>query len=90
MVGKDVAKKEIQVSKTRLSTMQNIHFTDANWFDEPILATEAQYRYRGPRMKGYVAGEVFVSSEPLSEIPAPGQSIVFYNSGDLMGGGIIR
>lgn len=90
VVGKDVAKKEIQVSKTRASTMQNIHFTDANWFDEPILATEAQYRYRGPRMKGYVAGEVFVSSEPLSEIPAPGQSIVFYNSGDLMGGGIIR
>lgn len=89
VVEKNVEKKEIKVSKTRTSTVQTIHFTNANWFSEPILVTEAQYRYRGPRVKGYVAGEVFVSSEPLPEIPAPGQSIVFYQDDELAGGGII-
>lgn len=89
VVGKDVEKKEIQVSKTRVSTEQIIHFTDANWFHESITVTEAQYRYRGPRVKGYVAGDIFASSEPLPEIPAPGQSIVFYQGDELVGGGII-
>jgi len=89
VVGKDVAKKEVKVSKTRLPATQTIHFTTSNWFNEPILVTEAQYRYRGPRVKGYVAGEVFVSSELLPEIPAPGQSIVFYRDDELLGGGSI-
>jgi len=89
VVSKDVAKKEIQVSKTRMPAEQKISFADANWFGEPITITEAQYRYRGPRVKGHVAGGLFASSEPLQEIPTPGQSVVFYNDGDLIGGGII-
>lgn len=89
VVSKDVAKKEIQVSKTRTPTGQNIPFADANWFGEPILVTEAQYRYRGPHVQGHVAENIFVSSEPLPEIPAPGQSIVFYNGDELIGGGSI-
>lgn len=89
VVGKDVEKKEITVSKTRVSVGSSIRFRDANWFDEPILVTEAQYRYRGPRVKGYIAGDAFTSSDPLPELPAPGQSLVFYQDDELVGGGII-
>ena len=89
MVGKNVEKKEIIISKTRASVAQAILFTDANWFSEPTGVFEAQYRYRGPRVQGYVERNRFISAVPFTEIPAPGQSIVFYRSGELVGGGII-
>jgi len=89
VVGKDVEKKEIKVSKTRSSTAQEISFTDANWFGEPAKATEAQYRYRGPRVMGRIEENRFMSAKPFPDIPAPGQSIVFYKNDKLVGGGII-
>ncbi|MBU6388310.1 tRNA 2-thiouridine(34) synthase MnmA [Patescibacteria group bacterium] len=89
VIGKDVEKKEITVSKTRPAGAREICFTDANWFGEPSEATEAQYRYRGQRIAGRVENGRFVSAAPLPEIPAPGQSIVFYRSHELVGGGSI-
>jgi len=89
VVGKDVEKKEIIVSKTRTSTVKEIAFTDANWFSEPNGAIEAQYRYRGPLIAGHIKKNNFVSSHPLPEIPVSGQSIVFYENDKLVGGGII-
>lgn len=96
VIGKDVKNKKILVSKTRLpaqagaSVAHEILFTDANWFAEAGCATGAQYRYRGPRIKGRVDNGRFVADAALSETPAPGQSIVFYNRSDeLVGGGII-
>ena len=89
VIGKDVGKKEIRVSKTRASTARAIHFRNANWFGDPALAQEAQYRYRGPRISGRVEGNHVVSAALLSEKPAPGQSIVFYQDTDLIGGGTI-
>ncbi|MDD2657272.1 MAG: hypothetical protein PHD04_01245 [Candidatus Pacebacteria bacterium] len=89
VVGKDVEKKEITVAPTRAGGAREIRFTDANWFAEPSLVTSAQYRYRGPRLAGRVEGDRFISDEPLPEIPAPGQSLVFYHSDKLIGGGII-
>lgn len=89
VVGKDVEKKEIMISKTRASAVQKIPFTDANWFTEPTGVLEAQYRYRGPRVQGHIEKNHFVSVVPLPEIPAPGQSIVLYHGGELVGGGII-
>ncbi|MBI4088812.1 tRNA 2-thiouridine(34) synthase MnmA [Candidatus Kaiserbacteria bacterium] len=89
VVGKDVRKKKILVSKTRTSTTRAIHFTDANWFSESSGPLVAQCRYRGPRVTGTLEGNKFVSSGPLPEVYAPGQSIVFYRGGELVGGGII-
>ncbi|HCR52292.1 TPA: hypothetical protein DIV48_01420 [Candidatus Kaiserbacteria bacterium] len=90
VVGKDVEKKEIQVSKTRASSEQTIRFKDANWFQSPAFAQEAQYRYRGPRVRGHISEDnYFVSDTALPEIPAPGQSVVFYTDDELVGGGII-
>jgi len=97
VVEKDVEKKEIKVSRTRAPLSQEIHFANANWvIDTPTLTSSyrtklvsAQYRYRGLRVEGYLEEDEFVSSEPLPEIPTPGQSIVFYQGDELIGGGII-
>ena len=89
VVGKDVGKKEIKVSKTRTAVSREIFFTDANWFDKPEEITEAQYRYRGPRVRGRVERDQFIAEDQLPDIPAPGQSIVFYHGANLIGGGII-
>lgn len=89
VVSKDVEKREVIVSKTRVSTATSIHFRDTNWFADPAATTEAQYRYRGPHVRGHVEGDCFVAATELPEIPAPGQSIVFYNSRGLVGGGSI-
>ena len=93
VLAKDVAKNELVVGKTRLPAAararSSIPFAGANWFRDPSEADEAQYRYRGARIKGRVEDGRFASSEPLPETPAPGQSIVFYRSGELVGGGSI-
>lgn len=104
VLAKDVAKNELVVGKSRMTRASGargeIRFTDANWFGEPATATEAQYRYRGPRVPGHIqtpgtsagrdAGALtFHATGPLPEIPTPGQSIVFYRGDELVGGGIM-
>lgn len=88
VVGKDVWKKEVKVSKTRVSAVREVHFKNANWFIDSEGTFEAQLRYRGQRVKGHVKNNSFFSDCSLPEIYAPGQSIVFYKNG-LAGGGII-
>lgn len=98
VIGKDIEKKEIKISATRAEGGHEVRFTDANWFGDPATVTEAQYRYRGPRIAGRIDGNRFirkVTPYPY-EMPAPGQSIVLYSprgeagrGGELIGGGII-
>lgn len=99
VVGKDVEKKKIRISKTLATSKHIIPFTGANWFSELVHATEAQYRYRGLRIPGHIEKNSFITVNSLPETPAPGQSIVFYsprsssgeagNGTELVGGGII-
>ncbi len=100
VVGKDVAKGEITLAPSRSSTSQEIMFTHANWHGELQSVAQAQYRYRGPYIKGRIdpysrshleSGKgVFIADRVLPEVCAPGQSVVFYDSsGALVGGGII-
>jgi len=97
VVGKDVEKKEIIVSKTPVSSARTIQFREANWLQEPGGVTHAQYRYRGPLISGSIGKSdfknqeslTFQCSDQLSDIPTPGQSIVFYKDTELIGGGII-
>jgi tRNA-specific 2-thiouridylase len=93
VLAKDLEKNELVVGKTRISdalrAQERIAFTDANWLDDSSRATLAQYRYRGPRIQGYVDNDTFVSATELAEIPTPGQSVVFYRDTELIGGGII-
>lgn len=89
VVGKDVESGELRISRERATAARSIRFERVNWFGDLASVEEAQYRYRGQRIRGYVKGDSFVSEEPLPEPPAPGQSIVFYRAGELVGGGII-
>ena len=93
VVAKDVEKGEITVSKARAEGAREIRFTDANWHipivQHSVLDIIAQYRYRGLKVSGRVEGQVFRSDDPLPEMPAPGQSLVFYRDDELIGGGII-
>ncbi len=89
VVGKDVEKKEIMVSKTRATEVREIPFSSANWFSGPSGELEAQTRYRGPRVGGRIENGRFIAAAPLPERPATGQSIVFYRGDELAGGAII-
>jgi tRNA-specific 2-thiouridylase len=89
VVGKDIENKKIEIAKIRATVSREIIFSDPNWFGDPSLVTEAQYRYRGPRIKGLVKNNRFTAKASLPELPAPGQSIVFYRFNELQGGGII-
>lgn len=90
VVEKDVEKKKLIVSRSRgRGAGTKIKFRDANWFKEPDIADEAQYRYRGSRIGGHIKNDEFIPSKILSESPAAGQSIVFYRGDELIGGAII-
>ncbi len=95
VVGKDVKKGEITVSKTCDFETREIKFVDANWHNDASTVTAAQTRYRGEHITGRVEGDRFIrevtpyDSRKVSP-HAPGQSIVFYNGDELVGGGIIE
>jgi tRNA-specific 2-thiouridylase len=90
VVGKNVATGEIEVAKSPVSNTKEIPFASPNWLEGVSEEVTAQYRYRGPRLTGRVEGNRFISHDEMPDIPAPGQSIVFYRSGALIGGGIIE
>lgn len=93
VVAKDINTNELTVRNTKISAPfgipQEIRFTDANWFTDSSYAIEAQYRYRGQNIAGRIEHDRFIVSTPLSENPAPGQSLVFYHGDEMIGGGII-
>lgn len=93
VVAKDMERNELTVSTVRVPpaiATRTIRFGATNWFADSREVTHAQYRYRGPHIAGHVEGTSFHSNEILSDIPTPGQSLVFFGDGKLVGGGIIE
>jgi tRNA-specific 2-thiouridylase len=89
---KDIEKNQLIVASLRIvptETQQQIPFSACNWLKESSGEIQAQYRYRGQRIMGHIEQGHFVSTTHLSELPTPGQSIVFYKDAELIGGGII-
>ncbi|HET9641501.1 MAG TPA: tRNA methyl transferase PRC-barrel domain-containing protein, partial [Candidatus Paceibacterota bacterium] len=92
VVAKHIEKNELVVARSRsrgATAGHEFRFTSANWHGDPAAATEAQYRYRGPRMAGKISGERFIAAQALPEALTEGQSAVFYGENGLVGGGII-
>jgi tRNA-uridine 2-sulfurtransferase len=89
VVAKDVAKKSIELSTERPPGPREVRFERANWHQDAREVREAQYRYRGPRIRGHVEGDLFIADTEFPEPLAAGQSLVFYSGETLTGGGII-
>ncbi len=90
--GKNIESNILILSKSQRpspSTAHAIPFEKAVWQDPAQKSTSAQYRYRGPHIEGHVEGSIFVAKAPLPEPPASGQSLVFYDGAELVGGAII-
>ncbi|MFA6503039.1 MAG: tRNA 2-thiouridine(34) synthase MnmA [Candidatus Paceibacterota bacterium] len=93
VLAKDLERNELIVGRSRLPSVaapHTVRFSAANWLLDPSSATSAQCRYRGARVSGQIQGEQFVADIPFSELPTPGQSIVFYRDAALVGGGTIE
>src|SRR3989344_1587298 len=97
VVGKDIEKGTIKVAGTPPNAKE-IRFFHENWTGSWGGSLTAQYRYHGPQVSGRILdircpthpmSYIFESDEMLPEMPAPGQSVVFYRGDELLGGGII-
>lgn len=89
---KDVGRNELTVTKK--VTLRETHSEEIGFIEENIVTDRqridnAQMRYRGMRISGKVKGDRFIPQLSLTELPVPGQSIVFYAGEELVGGGII-
>jgi tRNA-specific 2-thiouridylase len=93
VIAKDIGKNELVVSQSRIPQKAEgggIPFSEANFHEEPAGQVTAQYRYRGPYIRGEIRGNRFMTNEPLHDLATPGQSLAFYRNGELVGGGIIE
>ena len=89
VIGKDIRAGTIEVGPIREAS-QTLRFRDANHLGDWQGTIVAQYRYHGPIVAGRIEDNLFTACEVLPEMPAPGQSIVFYRADECLGGGIIE
>ncbi len=101
VVGKKDGALELAEERAPRSGARELSFRDAHWLTDASSACRdehgagrrarsAQYRYRGEALPGRVEGSSFIFDVPLPEPVAPGQSLVFYDEDELVGGGIIE
>lgn len=92
VVGKDMEKNSVTVSHSQLQPTEGVLvLSDTNFFSEPGLNIEAQYRYHGPLVKGTYdkASQTFTPTTTFPEPVASGQSLVLYDGETCIGGAII-
>ena len=94
VVAKDMEKNEVEVAHAPqyddMHFSNGIAFSHEHWYVSAVGVDAAQLRYRGERVPGSIQCGRFYPDRALVEIPAPGQSIVFYAGKELAGGGIIE
>lgn len=92
---KDLSANTLTVSHERAvaPSGDRIQLTNTNWLNEAARSSElvAEYRYHGPIIRGTLSKEStsFTLHEPFSGPIASGQSLVFYQGDECIGGGII-
>ena len=87
----DVKKNKVIVTKNENDLFKKgLTFKKANWFIKPKfpLKVKAKIRYRHKMAEAIVNKNKVIFTKPQRAV-TPGQSIVFYNKDQLLGGGII-
>lgn len=100
VVGKDMAKNEVYVSKNLNSSeffRERIELAAAHWInDAPEGGRKylARFRHRGALVPCEIMcgdhGETFVKTDHPQRAVAPGQSVVIYDDEICLGGGIVK
>ncbi len=92
VIAKNVAANTITVSTNRFPTGASstlVELTDTNWITEAMPGMyEARYRYRQPLMAAEITSSKSAILHEPHYIPL-GQSLVFYNGTQCLGGGIV-
>jgi tRNA-specific 2-thiouridylase len=89
VVSKDVGRNELVVSENPLGEhpKKESRLSHMNWISEkPEGALKARFRYRQPLIEATVSDNGIAFEE--AQLIAPGQSVVFYDEGECLGGGI--
>ena len=95
VIAKDMKANTLTVSHDHGSLQKEevITLLETNWLStiEEGEVVHAQYRYHGEVIEGVLdsSKSMFTPLKPLTDPIAPGQSLVFYRSNELLGGGII-
>ena len=90
VIGKDIKKNRLIVSlKEKDLLSKEVFFANANWFRKDIKRLKAKIRYGHKGAFGVLDNNKFIFDRPQKAI-TKGQSIVFYNKSELIGGGIIK
>lgn len=93
VIDKDIKKNNLIVSKNEKDLLRKeVKFENANWLNKPEhfpLKAKAKIRYGADLASCLVYKDKAIFSQPQRAI-TPGQSVVFYNRNELLGGGIIQ
>lgn len=94
VAAKDVATNTLIVAEGNddaILFQKKVHFMNPNWIAQPKafpFTAEARIRYRQPLASCMVYEDHVVFDEPCRAV-SPGQSIVVYSNGEVLGGGVI-
>ena len=89
VLAKDVKNNILIVTRDEKDLFsKEVNFKNANWISRPSKKIQAKIRYKHQSALGILKGNKFIFSKPQKAITS-GQSVVFYNNNELLGGGII-
>lgn len=90
VIDKDVKRNRLIVSLEEKDLLsREVSFKNANWFRKDIKRVKAKIRYGHKGAFGVLDNNKFTFDRPQKAI-TKGQSIVFYNKSEVIGGGIIK
>lgn len=84
---KDYEKNELVIDKEEIEKKE-LYFSQANFLSDYRGKVKVRIRYRSPLVSGTLYKDKVVFDKPQKSI-TPGQSVVFYNKKEIIGGGVI-
>lgn len=90
VLAKNMKKNQLIVTKREKELFsKEVEFKDINWISQASGRLQAKIRYQSPSASGTLKGNKFIFNKSQKAVTL-GQSIVFYNKDELIGGGVIK